>query len=243
MVTRNERFTENVYQKHLEAILHGGHVDYGIYGITDITTDDFHAEIKSWKSWKNVIGQLTSYNHASARVELRAYMYGDLPNKKKLESMKSFLAKFNINVFHIEICQETLTITDLQDMSTTEHSIGCHECVIEDIDVNKMRSDLRQMYEQSRTNDRMSLFYIDIDDVAKWLKCRKDNLKSTLVQSYENDVDYIILVNQQPGKKFEKILLTADCFKFLCMRSKTERSQIVRKYFIELGSSNDLHNV
>ncbi len=147
MVTRNERFTENVYQKHLEAILHGGHVDYGIYGITDITTDDFHAEIKSWKSWKNVIGQLTSYNHASARLELRSYMYGDLPNKKKLESIKAY-----INVFHIEICQETLTITDL---------------------------------------------------------------------------------------KLEKILLTADCFKFLCMRSKTERSQIVRKYFIELGSSND----
>ena len=59
------RLKESTYQKHLESILDGKHVDYGIYGVSDITTDILHAEIKSWKSWKNVIGQLLSYNRAS----------------------------------------------------------------------------------------------------------------------------------------------------------------------------------
>ena len=33
-------------------------------------------------------------------------------------------------------------------------------------------------------------FKIDLDIVAKWLKCQKGHLKSTLLESYQNGVDY-----------------------------------------------------
>ena len=36
-------------------------------------------------------------------------------------------------------------------------------------------------------------FIIDIEDVVFWLEARKDNLKDTLVDSYNKDLDYIIL--------------------------------------------------
>lgn len=80
-------------------------------------------------------------------------------------------------------------------------------------------------------------FKIELNVVAKWLKCRKDHLKSTLLNSYEKDVDYVISkVNtaNKRGRKLEQILLTEDCFKFLCMRSKTAKSQMVRQYYVEL---------
>jgi hypothetical protein len=61
------------------------------------------------------------------------------------------------------------------------------------------------------------------------VKLSKDNLKSTLLESYKNEID----TSNKPGRKLEKILLTANCFKFLCMRSNTENSHMIRKYYIE----------
>lgn len=98
---------------------------------------------------------------------------------------------------------------------------------------NAFIDDFHSVYDRSIKDE----FKIDLDIVAKWLKCRKDNLKSTLLESYQNEVDYIIVkddTSKKPGRKLEKILLTADCFKFLCMRSKTEKSQMVRRYYVEL---------
>ena len=36
------------------------------------------------------------------------------------------------------------------------------------------------------------------------------------------------------GQNKEIILLTSDCFKLLCLRSKTKKAELVRKYYIEL---------
>ena len=37
---------ESTYQTALEQVLGGTHKRLGVYGISDITTDEFHAEIK-----------------------------------------------------------------------------------------------------------------------------------------------------------------------------------------------------
>ena len=98
---------------------------------------------------------------------------------------------------------------------------------------NAFINDFHSVYDRSIQDE----FKIDLDVVSKWLKCQKCHLKATLLESYEREVDYIIIQNvasKKPGRKPEKILLTADCFKFLCMRSKTEKSQMVRKYYVEL---------
>ena len=54
---KNEKF----YQLLLENYLGGTHKTLSC-GITDVTTDTCHAEIKEWSSWKEAIGQLTCYS-------------------------------------------------------------------------------------------------------------------------------------------------------------------------------------
>jgi hypothetical protein len=220
---------EKVYQKYLESILNGKHVDYGIYGVSDITTNEFHAEIKSWKSWKNVMGQLISYNEASPRDELRAYMYGDLPIDKKLETIKSLLNKFNISVFHIEICQEVLIITNLKNMSSNEYSISSCKCAAKD-DINI--EEIKQIFEHCLTSKNN--FCIDLKIISGWLDTRKGDLKYTLKKSYIENVDYIVtkkkITQGRGGSLHEEVLLTPQTFKLLCMQTKSPRGEIIRKY-------------
>ena len=80
-------------------------------------------------------------------------------------------------------------------------------------------------------------FIINIDIVAKWLFSTKSRLKETLVRSYNKNIDY--KVSKEKNGKISKsnkeiILLTPDCFKRLCLVSKTKKSEEVRTYFIEL---------
>lgn len=85
-------------------------------------------------------------------------------------------------------------------------------------------------------------FVIDLDDVAYWLDTIKGNLKATLIESYSKISDYKIinkLAFGQPEAKYggqnkEIILLTSECFKMLCLRSKTKKAEMVRKYYIDL---------
>lgn len=87
-------------------------------------------------------------------------------------------------------------------------------------------------------NDRTNQneFKIDLSMASKWLNGKKGNLKVTLISSYKHGVDYTIskLTSIGRGRKLEKIMLTADCFKFLCMRSQTTKAQLVRTYYVEL---------
>ena len=74
-------------------------------------------------------------------------------------------------------------------------------------------------------------------------------LKNTLIESYNKLIDYKIisynslLPNQkqknQGGQNKEIILLTPDCFKMLCLRSKTKKAEKVRKYYIDLEKMID----
>lgn len=86
-------------------------------------------------------------------------------------------------------------------------------------------------------------FIIDLDDVSYWLDAKKGHLKDTLIESYNKLVDYMIInksltpnqkQTKQGGHNKEIILLTSDCFKMLCLRSKTKKAELVRKYYIEL---------
>mgnify|MGYP006276579279 CR=1 FL=1 len=97
---------------------------------------------------------------------------------------------------------------------------------------NAFIDDFHKVYDRTSTDE----FIIDLDVVAKWLNVYKYHLKATLLTSYERDVDYTVTVPPRKGRgrPLEKIMLTADCFKFLCMRSNTEKSQMVRAYYVEM---------
>jgi phage anti-repressor protein/predicted GIY-YIG superfamily endonuclease len=83
---------------------------------------------------------------------------------------------------------------------------------------------------------------MDLDVVAKWLNIEKGKLVKTLRESYVIDIDYVVCKAQKPniwskgGNNYKKVLLTPDCFKRLCMRSRSAKSEEVRTYFIQLES-------
>lgn len=76
-----ESKSEIYYQRFLEKQLGASH-KVTKYGITDITTDSQHIEIKHWKHFKACLGQLKSYNHGDNK-KLIAALYGDEYKKKQ----------------------------------------------------------------------------------------------------------------------------------------------------------------
>lgn len=94
--------------------------------------------------------------------------------------------------------------------------------------------DFHSVYDRASTEK----YVVDLDRVAEWLNTQKGALKKTLLKSYNNGIDYVITkdVNKGVGRKPEKITMTADCFKMLCMGSKTAKGDVVRKYYVEIGN-------
>ena len=81
---------------------------------------------------------------------------------------------------------------------------------------------------------------IDLNDIVKWLKVQKGNIKRILVNNFKEHVDYTIEKVEKKIKSYrgttraEKIMITPDCCKSLCMLSQTEKAKEVRQYFIEI---------
>jgi phage anti-repressor protein len=81
-----------------------------------------------------------------------------------------------------------------------------------------------------------------LDDVAKWLNCSKYELVETLKRSYVENIDYKInkipnpnkIKNKYTSNNYKLVLISADCFKRLCMMSRAEKANIVRTYFIDV---------
>ena len=83
---------------------------------------------------------------------------------------------------------------------------------------------------------------IDFDKVVEWLGVTKGNLKRLMVSlPIYSGIDYITdksIVKRDTGAVIKELItITPDCFKLLCMMSKSERGQYVRRYFLELEHS------
>lgn len=83
------RKKESFYQHIVEEYLGGTHLKVED-GITDVTTDEIHAEIKEWSSYKNVVGQLKYYNLCAPRKKLQAYLFGTYPKSKQQHALSLF---------------------------------------------------------------------------------------------------------------------------------------------------------
>ena len=100
---------------------------------------------------------------------------------------------------------------------------------------NEFIDDFYNIYEFNENNN--SDYMIDLDIVSKWLDTRKRKLKETLVKSYNKNIDYIL--QKEKTRKISKtnkeiILLTHDCFKRMCLLSRTKKAEEVRTYYLEL---------
>ncbi len=97
--------------------------------------------------------------------------------------------------------------------------------------------DFFSLYDRNTTSTD---FVIDLDVISKWLSSKKYHLKDTLKSTYTLDIDYIVKNEKSTGgRPNEKVLLTGDCFKRLCMLSRTKKAEDVRSYFLDLEKHID----
>jgi phage anti-repressor protein len=97
------------------------------------------------------------------------------------------------------------------------------------------------MFELYDPDTAQTDFAVNVEAVAKWLGVHKRTLLKTLRASYSLGIDYIVSGKPNPkleGKygrnSYKEVLLTPDCFKRLCMRSKGRTAEDVRTYFIQV---------
>lgn len=107
---------ERYFQTALETLLHGYHRHLDV-GITDITTDTFHGEIKNWKDWKEAIGQLMAYNIEDPREKLHMYLFGKCSNRKRAIACQT-LVRLNIHPFECIDVEGGIRLIDLVTNTT-----------------------------------------------------------------------------------------------------------------------------
>jgi len=103
---------------------------------------------------------------------------------------------------------------------------------------NKFIDDFFYLY---KYNTKDTEFVIDLEILVTWLGARKSTIKSTLVNSYTKNIDYIETISKDgtTGRPSSKVMITPDCMKRLCMVSRTKKAEEVRTYFIELEKHID----
>jgi len=81
-------------------------------------------------------------------------------------------------------------------------------------------------------------YIVNLDTLSEWIEVPKYTLMKTLKDSYTENIDYIRESIVHPTKKnanhYVHVMITPDCMKRLCMRSRSNKSETVRTYFIEI---------
>lgn len=70
-------------------------------GITDLTNNDFNAEIKEWEKYSDGIGQLIRYNLCVPRLKMILFCFGAKPVKVKLDLIVELCRKYEIDLRHL----------------------------------------------------------------------------------------------------------------------------------------------
>jgi phage anti-repressor protein len=81
---------------------------------------------------------------------------------------------------------------------------------------------------------------LNLDVVSKWLNVRKSSLVKTLHETYKKGIDYNEIKSVKNttygGNNYKSVLLTPDCFKRLCMLSRSTNGELVRSYYLQIES-------
>jgi hypothetical protein len=101
---------EEFFQRHFEKV-YGGKHHSNTFGVTDITTEEAHIEIKEWKKWKYAMGQILSYNHDNAK-KMIVLLFGKYNNNEK-NKVASHLNNHGIEVKDVQWTPFGVVTTDL----------------------------------------------------------------------------------------------------------------------------------
>ena len=97
--------------------------------------------------------------------------------------------------------------------------------------------------QQSEISREHYPFIVDMEIIVKWLRVElKGGIKKTLMRSYIEGIDYIILLgpryNQKRkgsgGHNKETIMVTVNCFKKICLKTKSAMSDKIIDYYLAL---------
>ena len=111
---KDEKFYQLIVEKYL-----GATHDRNAAGVTDVTTDTIHAEIKRFKIFKEGIVQLMAYNVKDPKDELHsthAYMFDDT-GKKHMDMAADVMKQLKIKVFTFYVSNEKVDIIDYETKS------------------------------------------------------------------------------------------------------------------------------
>ena len=100
---------EKYYQRLTEKLLNGKHMLIRSVGITDVTNDFEHAEIKKWSQYHHAVGQLLSYNNAVPRSKLSVYFYGPQPAPEKIGFVLEFCRKNGVHIYSFDKDDDAIT--------------------------------------------------------------------------------------------------------------------------------------
>lgn len=103
---------------------------------------------------------------------------------------------------------------------------------------NKFINDFCGLYNVKTTNND---FIINLDKIASWLGSLKKHIKKTLIETYQENIDYKIKLMPPSGRgrPSEEIMLTSSCAKRISMMSRTPNAEQVREYFLQLEAHLD----
>lgn len=116
---------ENYYQRFLERKLSATHKRTK-FGITDITTDKEHIEIKHWKNYKSALGQLLSYNHNDNKT-LSVYFFGTIDDNQRRNIIELYSSK-GVNINELV---DTLDGIQIREVNKIEQQEEIEQCVSE----------------------------------------------------------------------------------------------------------------
>uniref|UniRef100_A0A6C0E0Q1 Uncharacterized protein n=1 Tax=viral metagenome TaxID=1070528 RepID=A0A6C0E0Q1_9ZZZZ len=179
---RNEKY----YQTFLEGELGGGHKNTK-YGVTDITTDVYHVEIKHWCNFKACLGQLQAYNHKDNK-KLVAAFFGDTTTSKKLDIIQLFYDSF-IDVW--ELCDFDFGVKIIKHKVESDNDSfkeWLHEHVIYNQDSIVALKDIcfsycqKELYKKDKAKLRMQ--------IEIWISRTFPMVQSKCMESRFNGVKY-----------------------------------------------------
>lgn len=186
---------EHFYQKHLEKVLKGKHTRTR-HGITDIETEDSIIEIKYWKNYKNVVGQLKAYAFdQKTKKSLVAAFYGNVSQSYK-KRVVEFINAEKIKVIELQDSADgSVVIKELgteNSNSLQSVSVNNEQCVVDFVDQIKteeksilIKSDIKTRFAEINPSIRYT------NEIAKGIEQQiKDNFGVEWKHSKLNGKDF-----------------------------------------------------
>lgn len=100
---------------------------------------------------------------------------------------------------------------------------------------------IEELFDKYDVTTSQTDFVVKLSSVTKWLGATKLALTKTLKLTYTEDVDYkrvrpndTYYKTSSKVNNFVEYMLTPDCFKRLCMMSRSKNAEMVRTYFLSV---------